>query len=122
MSQNPEDSLAERRKKTPFDRVMQKTAFTVLLLVLPIDFAFNHTGDPGRGRVAAICAAMIMLSVWMRWDLRNRVWFWATIVVLILHVPLIMLIRWTDQSYPGRRARARSSTRFSRDIWGHRSG
>jgi hypothetical protein len=97
-----EESFAETEEKKPFDRLTQKTAFVVLLLVVPIYFAFDHAGYPGRGRVAAICAAMIMASAWMRWDLKNRVWFWATIAFLILlHVPLVLLIPWTDHSYPG---------------------
>jgi hypothetical protein len=74
----------------------------VLLLVLPIQFAFIHAGFPGKGRAAAICAGMVITSVWIRWDLRDRLWFWVTVTLLILlHVPLVVLIPWTDHSYPG---------------------
>jgi hypothetical protein len=38
----------------------------------------------------------------MRWDLRKRVWFWVTIVIMVLlHLPLVMLLPWTNNSYPG---------------------
>ena len=38
----------------------------------------------------------------MRWDLRKRVWFWVTLTVLaLLHVPLILLVPWSNTNYPG---------------------
>jgi hypothetical protein len=37
-------------------------------------FAFL-LGDPGRGRAAAICTAVIMYAVRGNWDLRKYTWF-----------------------------------------------
>jgi hypothetical protein len=97
-----EDALVQKDEKSPFDRLTRKTALVVLLLVLPIQFAFIHASFPGEGRAAAICAGMVMTSVWIRWDLRNHLWFWVTVTLLILlHVALVVSIPWTDHSYPG---------------------
>ena len=96
------NALVDEDNKSPFNRLTQKTAWVVLLIVLPIQFAFSHAGYPGKGRVAAICTGMIVTVVWMRWNLRVRVWFWVAIALLFfLHVPLIFMVSWTDRSYPG---------------------
>lgn len=40
-------------------------------------------------------------AVRIRWDLRARAWFWAIMTVfLLLHVPLILRIHWTNVSMP----------------------
>lgn len=64
-------------------------------------FAFL-LGDPGRGRAAAICTAVIMYAVRGNWDLRKYTWFRVTLTIIIaLHVLLILLIPWSSKSYPG---------------------
>ena len=94
--------VEEGDRKSPFDRLTRKSALVVLLCSAPFFFIFAFLGDPARGRSAAGCCGMIMLAVWMRWDIRKRVWFWATITILVLlHVPLILFIPWTNSNYPG---------------------
>jgi len=45
---------------------------------------------------------MIATAVWIYWDLRKRVWFWATITILVLlHVPLVLFVPWSNTDYPG---------------------
>jgi hypothetical protein len=42
-----------------------------------------------------------MLAVRIRWDLKERFWFWATIVlVLVIHVPLFLFVRWPHGRLP----------------------
>ncbi len=98
-----EPSIVEKTDHTsPFDRLTKKAALVVSMLAVLFYFVFEYIGGSAKGRVAAICAAMIVTTVWMRWDLRKRVWFWVTIVILaLLHLPLIMFLPWTDNSYPG---------------------
>lgn len=88
--------------KSPFDRLTKKTAVVALLCALPFFFFFAALGDPAKGRAAAGCVGISVFVVWIRWDLRRRVWFWATVAILVvLHVPLVLFIPWTNTNYPG---------------------
>ena len=92
----------QTESKNPFDRLSKKSALVALLCGISIFVIFAYLGDPAKGRPAAICVAMTVLVVWMRWDLRKRVWFWITITILVLlHVPLVLLIPWSNRNYPG---------------------
>jgi hypothetical protein len=63
------------------------------VVLLPVFLIFRHFGRVDLALSACIILGMIMLAIRMRWDLRSRVWFWATIVfVLLLHVPLLLLV------------------------------
>jgi hypothetical protein len=94
--------MEETDRKSPFDRLTRKAALVVTLCAVPLYFAFAYVGDPAKGRVASICVAMIITAIWMRWDLRKRAWFWVTIAILVLlHLPLVMLVPWTNNNYPG---------------------
>jgi hypothetical protein len=94
--------VEETDRKSPFDRLTRKAALVVTLCAILLSFAFEYLADPARGRVASICAAMIMTTIWMRWDLRKRVWFWVAIAILaLIHLPFVMLIPWTNKNYPG---------------------
>jgi hypothetical protein len=86
---------------SPFDRLTKSAALVVTLFAVLFYFVFEYVVGPAKGRVASICAAMIVTTVWMRWDLRKRVWFWVMIAILILlHLPLVMLLPWTNNNYP----------------------
>jgi len=94
--------MTESHRGRPFDRLTRKAAVLVLLCSLPFSFLFDHLGDPARGRAVSICVAVLLTAVWVRWDLRKYVWFWITIsLVLILHIPLLIYIPWTNKNYPG---------------------
>jgi hypothetical protein len=57
--------------------------------------------DPGRARAAAVCAAVFVITIWTRRHLGHKVWFWTVLVILAtLHLPLILLVRWSDASLP----------------------
>jgi len=72
------------------------------LCVSPLYFLFLYLGSPGRGRTAAICAYAVLTGVRVFWDLRRRVLFWVSMAIVVLcHVPLILLVHWTNNSYPG---------------------
>lgn len=79
----------------------QDRKFSLLILfcvMIPISLII---ADPGRSRAAAVCAAVFAITIWTRRHLRHKVWFWIVLVVLAaLHVPLILLARWSDASLP----------------------
>jgi hypothetical protein len=86
----------------PFDRLIKSAALVVTLFAVLFYFVFENIGGSAKGRVASICAAMIVTTVWMRWGLRKRLWFWVTIAIMaFLHLPLVLLPPWTNNSYPG---------------------
>jgi hypothetical protein len=94
--------IGETVRTSPFDRLTRSAALVVTLFAVLFYFVFQYVSDSARGRVAAICAAMIMTAVWMRWDLRKRAWFRVTIVMLVfIHLPLVMALPWTNKNYPG---------------------
>jgi peptidoglycan/LPS O-acetylase OafA/YrhL len=44
---------------------------------------------------------MNVLAIKLRWKLRRHVWFWATIIfVLILHIPFLYIIHWPQSNVP----------------------
>lgn len=94
--------VGETDHSSPFDRLTKRAALVVTLFAVLLYFVFEYVGGSAAGRIASICTAMIMTAVWMRWDLRKRVWFWVTIAILVfLHLPLVMLVPWTNKNYPG---------------------
>jgi hypothetical protein len=45
--------------------------------------------------------AGILFAIKIRWDLRNHAWFWSIIaVLLVLHIPLLLFIRWPNGWIP----------------------
>ena len=84
------------------DVFTRKWLLMVILCMVPAFFLFALLGDPGRGRAGAISVGVSMTAIRACWNLRKHIWFWATAAILIaLHVFLILLIPWTDKSYPG---------------------
>lgn len=45
---------------------------------------------------------VIIIAIMSRWDLSHHLWFWITIAIIVgSHVPLVLFIRWPQESYPG---------------------
>jgi hypothetical protein len=92
----------ESHRKHFFDRLTRKSALVIALCSSPFFFIFAYLGDPGKGRAAAICSIAIITALWYYWDLRRHVWFWFTAaIVIMLHVPVVLYVPWTDTKYPG---------------------
>lgn len=78
------------------------TAVIILAIVAPVFFYFRHLGREDAGFNAAVCLGMCLVAVRIRWDLRNRLWFWGVVAfVLALQVPLIFVIQWPHVWIPG---------------------
>ncbi|HXF22977.1 MAG TPA: hypothetical protein VN602_00550 [Gemmatimonadaceae bacterium] len=85
----------------PPNYLTNKWTLIAFLLAVPLFFLFVYLGDQGKGRAAGIASFEIVLVIRSRWDLRARVWFWATVTFLILlHVPLILRTQWTNVNMP----------------------
>jgi hypothetical protein len=75
---------------------------TIIQLSLsPLFFLFVYLGNAEMGFATVIVLGMIILAIKLRWKLRMHIWFWATIVlVLLLHVPLVLLVHWQQSNTP----------------------
>ena len=90
--------MAERsgRKRGNFRWVL-----AALVLTSPVAFLFIEVGEPGTGRAAWICLGMLVIAVKVRWELRRKSWFWATVTLIaIIETPLIILVPWTSKWIP----------------------
>ena len=69
--------------------------------LLPVLLLFIYLGKAEVGFTSCIVLAMFMVAVRLRWKLRKYVWFWGTIIfVLLLHVPLLFLVHWPQTNIP----------------------
>ena len=94
--------MQETRGDQPPNYLTNKWTLIAFLSGALLFFFFVSFGDPGRGRAAGVAGGMIIFTVRSRWDLRKRVWFWATMTFLVLlHVPLILRTHWTNVNMPG---------------------
>lgn len=67
----------------------------------PVFFIFVFLGKAEIGFNVMIVLGMVVLAVKLRWKLRRHVWFWATIIfVLLLHIPFLFLVHWPESHVP----------------------
>jgi hypothetical protein len=73
------------------------TGLIIAAILAPAYLFFYLMGKEEMGRSVFIVLGMTMLAIRVRWDLRNRSWFWAVIVlVLAAHIPLLFLVHWPE--------------------------
>ncbi len=71
------------------------------IMFAPVFFFFVYLGKPELGFNVMIVLILNAVAVRLRWKLRKHVWFWATIVlILVLHVPLLFAVRWPKSNIP----------------------
>jgi hypothetical protein len=79
----------------------QYTGLKIGVILLPIFFLFAYFGKEDLGLAVVIVLAAMIVAIRIRWNLRKRVWFWAILaVVLVLHIPLVFMVRWPQGSLP----------------------
>ena len=92
-----EDEQLSTDKKEPTDY----TGLKIVAILAPLFFLFVYVGKAEMGFTACIVLGMIILAVKIRWNLRKHAWFWIIIgVLLLLHVPLLSLVRWPATKVP----------------------
>jgi hypothetical protein len=88
-------------EQTPTTRPPDYTGLKIVGVLTPVFFLFVYLGKPEMGFTVMIVLGMIMIAVYLRWRLRKRLWFWATIAfILLLHIPLFFIVRWPDSKIP----------------------
>jgi hypothetical protein len=70
-------------------------------IILPVVLLLSAVGRPELNYpILAGCTA-IAFAIRGRWELRGYWWFWVTAIVIVcLHVPLILFIRWKSGWVP----------------------
>jgi len=77
------------------------TGLKLACFLAPVFFLLVYLGRAEMGFTVILVLGMVVLAIKFRWKLRKHVWFWAAIViVLALHVPLLLVIRWPQSSFP----------------------
>lgn len=91
------EQIAELRKK----RKMDYTGFVIVAVIVPVYLLFAHLGKEQMGKSAILVLTAVMFAIRIYWDLRRRLWFWATILSLLaLHLPLRFLLPWPSGWLP----------------------
>lgn len=91
------EKLASKRS---FELITKKWAIQMGICISPLFFGFAYFDDPGRGLASYISGAMIAVTARYFWDLKKRVWFWATIVLfIVLHISVVTFLQWPDLHY-----------------------
>jgi len=64
-------------------------------------FLFDHFGKLAIARPTLYAVSVVVITIAMRWKLKEHVWFWITMASLAaLHIPLILFIPWTTKWIP----------------------
>jgi hypothetical protein len=85
---------------TPWDRLTRKVSLVVILCTFPIFLFFDIHGETGRGRAVGFCTYIFITTIWLRWDLRKKLWFWIALGLLAAaHLPFFFLIRWSGEGH-----------------------
>jgi hypothetical protein len=82
--------MAENREKKPTDY----TGVIIAAILVPVLLLFMYFGNEDLGMTVFIALAAVMVAIRVRWDLRRQLWFWESIVlVLVLHIPFFYFVR-----------------------------
>ena len=86
----------DKQLRLPWLEILCIIFGTVLLGLLFMAFGRLDLAKP-----SLLFAAMVALTIAMRWRLRRHVWFWLTMAVLAaLHLPVILFVPWTHKWIP----------------------
>ncbi len=95
MFEELEGNGPRERKKTDW------TGTIIGVCLLPVFFFFVYLGKPELGFTTVIVLGMALIAVYLRWKLRRHIWFWLTVIcVLLIHIPFLTLIHWPQTNMP----------------------
>jgi hypothetical protein len=90
------DIEAARKLWLPWWVVLALIAFS-----LPVIWLSDHFGRLAMALPILNCIGVFGLIVYLKWNLRRRLWFWVTIALLAtIHTFLILYIPWTSKWVP----------------------
>jgi hypothetical protein len=78
-----------------------KMKLGIFLGTLLMGLLFVSSGRFELARPALFSIVVIGFAIAMKWELKGRAWFWATMLLITaLHVALILCVPWTTQWIP----------------------
>jgi hypothetical protein len=93
--------LKESLEKAKQLRLSWKGVIAVIGGTIAFVLLFVRFGRFDLARPTLFSGSMIAFAIAVRWELRRRVWFWITMIVITaIHVPLILFVPWTTKWVP----------------------
>lgn len=97
----PLDDLNEAIEAAKKVRLGLWSKVSIFLVAFVAYFVFDHFGRTDLGLPILNFIFVICISIFVKWKLRNYMWFWITMsTIVILHVPLFFWIPWTKAWIP----------------------
>ena len=95
-----------------------RAVLALFVVSIPYFALLDHFGMLNMALPLFVCVAAFGLVIYIRWDLRRRVWFWATVATLaVLHALLIWNIPWTSKWVPAAAFAGMCSIDFVLMLW-----
>lgn len=92
--------IGKTRVKRSFDRMSQNWIALVGLCSLPIFIVIGHFIGEARFMATYLSTGIIAVVIYYFWDLRKRIWFWTTMVVIAtLHVLFVLFLPLPDRQW-----------------------
>ena len=86
----------DKQMRLPWWGVLCVIAGTILLGLLFLSF-----GRLDLARPSLMSIAVMTLTIVMRWEFRNRAWFWITLSCFaVVHLLVILFVPWTTHWIP----------------------
>jgi hypothetical protein len=77
------------------------TGLKIVAILAPVFVLITYLANADLALGADIVLGMTIVAIKIRWYLSKHIWFWAIIaLVLALHVPLILMVRWPQGNVP----------------------
>jgi hypothetical protein len=76
------------------------TGLKIVAMVAPVFFLITFLYNADAGLAACIVLGVLLVAIKIRWHLRKHLWFWAIIAVILLHVPLVFVVRRPQGNVP----------------------
>src|ERR1035438_889970 len=87
--------MGKNRHEQSINSVTRKWAVLTAICTSPLFVVLDYLGDPGRGQAAWVGGIAIAVAARFLWDLKNRIWYWITLaIIVLLHFPMILLVPW----------------------------
>lgn len=79
-----------------------KFALIVMACEAPLFCIFLAFGQPILGVSVCVCAAVVITALRATWAQHKHVWYWVVFAIaLVLQVPFVLYVPWTDHAYRG---------------------
>lgn len=91
---DPEDNEREGEERS------KMAAFYICIALVPLFFFIDHLGTYDLAMNICFCLFVNAAVIRTRWKLRNYVWFWVVMVlIVVLELPIAFTVRWPSRQW-----------------------